>query len=250
MAFNIKYVIEAIDKFSPSIKKATDAASKAQKQAAQAAQSQKKAMMKPMEAVQQASIMAGSALALAFPIKKAMQFEDAMADVKKVVDFKDSIKGPEKLAADLKRLSRTIPINVEGLAAMAAAGGEFGLAEKDIIGFVEQSAKMAVAFDMVPEEAGQAMSKLSNVLNIPIDKIGEMGDIINYLGNNTNANARKITEATIRFAAMGKSAGFNNAQIAALTTTVIEFGREPEVAATALNSIVSILWITGSALSW
>ncbi len=66
---------------------------------------------------------------LVAPINSAMKFESAMADVRKVVDF-STADGFQKMGDSLKELSRTIPLSVEGLAQITAAGGQLGVKEK------------------------------------------------------------------------------------------------------------------------
>nr|WP_265035997.1 phage tail tape measure protein [Wolbachia endosymbiont (group A) of Anomoia purmunda] len=51
---------------------------------------------------------AGLALTLAAPIKVAIDFESAMADVKKVVDFDEKTNEANEFAEKLKKLSREI----------------------------------------------------------------------------------------------------------------------------------------------
>jgi TP901 family phage tail tape measure protein len=116
----------------------------------------------------------------------AMAFESAMADVRKVVDFATQ-DGPAELAATLERLSRTIPLTAEGLAEIAAAGGQLGLGADALPGYVETVAKAATAFDMLPDAAGTAFAKLADVYAIPIQQIGGLGDAVNHLSHNTAA---------------------------------------------------------------
>ncbi|GHT91927.1 hypothetical protein FACS1894122_05050 [Alphaproteobacteria bacterium] len=52
---------------------------------------------------------------LGAPIKAAVDFESAMADVAKVVDFPEP-DGLLKMGNSLKEMSRTIPLSAEGLA--------------------------------------------------------------------------------------------------------------------------------------
>ncbi len=63
---------------------------------------------------------AGLALTLAAPIKVAIDFESAMADVKKVVDFDEQKNEANEFAETLKKLSRTIPLSAAELAQIAA----------------------------------------------------------------------------------------------------------------------------------
>ena len=60
---------------------------------------------------------------LAAPIKAAIDFESAMADVRKVVNF-DTPDGLQKLGETLKIMSREIPLSSAGLAQIAASGGQ------------------------------------------------------------------------------------------------------------------------------
>jgi phage-related tail protein len=118
--------------------------------------------------------------AMAAPIKAAVDFESAMADVKKVVDFAEP-DGLVKLGNTIKQISRDIPISAEGLAQITTAGGQLGVKEKDLATFTDTVAKMSTAFDMLPDEAGQAMAQLSNVFQIPMQNMNILGDAINHL---------------------------------------------------------------------
>ncbi|GHU20761.1 hypothetical protein FACS189472_12660 [Alphaproteobacteria bacterium] len=72
------------------------------------------------------------------------------------------------------------------------------VASKDLIGLTESVAKMSTAFDMTTSEAGDAMAKLSNVFQIPITDLTQLGDVINHLSNNTVAKAKEIIPALNR----------------------------------------------------
>lgn len=84
---------------------------------------------------------------LSEPVQKAIQFESAMADVKKVIDF-DTPQQFKEMGNDILNLSKRIPMAAEGLAKIVAAGGQSGIAREDLISFAESAAKMGVAFDI------------------------------------------------------------------------------------------------------
>lgn len=175
---------------------------------------------------------------LAFrPIKLSMDFESAMADVKKVVDF-DTPDGFEKLSAEILRMSRYLPLSVEQLAQIAASGGQLGVAAKDIPAFVEQIAKMSTAFDMAADDAGDSMAKISNVYNIPIAKIGQLGDAINQLSNESPAKASDIVRTLGRVGGVAKQFGLTELQAASLSNALISLGKAPEVAGTSINGML------------
>ena len=157
-------------------------------------------------------------------IKPAVAFESAMADVKKVVDF-DSPEELREMQNEIKNLAKTIPLSLEGLAQIVAAGGQLGVAKKDLAGFAETAAKMSVAFGTTADEAGQAMAKLSNVLQMPIADMGRVGDVINHLSNNMAATAPEIVEVNLRAGAMGRSFGLAYNELSALAGTFVAMGK-------------------------
>lgn len=106
---------------------------------------------------------------------------------------------------DILALTRKIPMAAEELAAIAASGGQLGIARNDIIGFTETIAKMSVAFDMSADQAGESMAKLANVYKIPIEQIGKLGDAINHLSNNSPAKASDIVNALGRVGGVANS---------------------------------------------
>jgi TP901 family phage tail tape measure protein len=173
-------------------------------------------------------------------IGEAMDFESALADVRKVVDFPEP-DGLVKFAATIKDMSRRIPISAAGLAQIAAAGGQLGIAARDLPDFTDTVARMATAFDMLPEEAGDAMAKLANVYQIPIAEMGRLGDAINHLSDNTAAKARDIVPVLARVGGTAKQFGLSAVQVAALGDAFIALGKPPEVAATAINAMLTKL---------
>lgn len=170
----------------------------------------------------------------------AIKFESAMADVKKVVDFKTP-EGFKNLSKDILELTRTLPMTAEELAAITASGGQLGVAEQDLKEFTTTIAKMSVAFDMSAEQSGDSMAKLANVYKIPISKIGNLGDAINELSNSSPAKASDIVNTLGRIAGVSKDFGLTENAAAALANTFISLGKSPEVASTAINRMLTSL---------
>lgn len=65
------------------------------------------------------------------PLKAAMEMEDTMAEIRKVVDFK-APDGLQKMQHDLEEMSLRIPLSVKGLGEITAAAGQAGIAEEDL----------------------------------------------------------------------------------------------------------------------
>lgn len=179
------------------------------------------------------------------PVKQAMQMEDAMAEIKKVVDF-SSPDGLQKMQAALEKMSLSIPMTAEGLAKITAAAGQAGIAEPDLIRFTETAAKMGVAFDISAEEAGEMMAKWRSGMNLTQDQVESLADATNALSNNNAAMAKQVGEVLKRYGALGKVAGLTEKQTAAMAATIIGAGAEAEVAATGMNAFMRALTKGGS----
>lgn len=194
---------------------------------------------KALDGMAKAAALAGVALVgtIGLGINQAKKFETAMAEVNKTVDFASS-DGLSNLKKELIELSKTIPLTFEELAAVAASGGQLGIAEKDLRGFTETVSKMAIAFDMSADDAGDAMAKLANVFEIPISEIDKLGDAINTLSNNSPAKAAEIVDAMSRVGGLAKQFGLTEDATAALTSTFVALGKPAEIAASAVNSML------------
>jgi TP901 family phage tail tape measure protein len=172
-------------------------------------------------------------------VGKAIAFESAMADVRKVVDT-----SPERFAAltaDIRALGRELPLTAVELAQIAAAGGQLGIAADQLDDFTRLAAKMGISFDLGAQQAGEALAKLSNVFTIPILEVEHLGDAINALGNTTAARERDIVDVLTRIGGTAKQFGLTAEQAAALSATLLAMGRPAEVAATGINALLSKL---------
>ncbi len=175
---------------------------------------------------------------VAIPIKLAIDFETSMADVKKVLDFKNYGEF-KKLGNDLLSLSTKMPVTANGLAQIAASGGSLGVATKDILGFTKSVGIMSTAFDMDAKDAGESMGKMMNVYGLTITQVNALGDTINSLDNGMAAHARDIVNVTARVGGIAKVYGITSDTTAALSATFLSLGAAPEVAGTAINSLLT-----------
>ncbi|MCJ7454976.1 MAG: phage tail tape measure protein [Wolbachia endosymbiont of Homalodisca vitripennis] len=187
----------------------------------------------------------GLGLSLAAPIKVAIDFESAMADVKKVVRFAEDeaahSQGAAEFGQTLKELSHTIPLSAAELAQIAASGGQLGIAKKDLIGFTTTVSKMATAFDMSAEEAGDSIAKLANVYGIDVADMERVGNIINHLSDNSAAKAGDMVKALAIVGGTAKQFGLNIKETSSLVNAFISLGKQPAKAATAINALLSKL---------
>lgn len=170
----------------------------------------------------------------------AVDFESAMADVRKVVDFESKDQFRE-MGADIQRLASRLPMTAEGIAAIVAAGGQAGFARQELLLFAEDATKMGVAFDTTADQAGQMMAQWRTSFKMGQDQVRGLADQINYLGNTGPANAQKISDIVTRIGPLGEVAGVASGEIAALGATVAGMGIAPEIAATGIKNLMLAL---------
>lgn len=182
-----------------------------------------------------ATAVAGTIRGLADP---AIKFESAMADVKKVVNF-DTPEQFKEMGNDILKLTRTIPMAGEEIAAIVAAGGQSGVARENLLGYAKDAATMGVAFDMAAGDAGEAMATMANVLGKPITEMAQFGDVINHLSDNANSKARDIVNVITRVGSDTRMLGLSEKQSAALGSTFLSMGKAPELAAQAVKGMSS-----------
>ncbi|WP_286950561.1 MULTISPECIES: phage tail tape measure protein [Brevundimonas] len=170
----------------------------------------------------------------------AVNFEDAMLDVKKVVDF-ETPQQFAQMSDDILTLTTRIPIAAEGFASIVAAAGQAKIPRAELMGFAEDAGKMGVAFDSTAEEAGKMMATWRTAFALTQPQVRGLADQINYLGDNGNATALQISNVVTRVGPLGKVAGLAAAQVAALGSTMVGMGVGEEIAATGIKNTMLAL---------
>lgn len=232
-AFNLQVLINLVDRLSGPLQEPIRRLQDLENQANRVNQS-----MNTMQTG--ASLMAGG-LGIAAPLivsaREAINFEDKMAEVRKVFDELENPKAFAEMGADITRLSNVIPMVATDLAEIGsfAAASKLEPTREGILQMIEDSAKMGVAFDMTAEEAGSALAGMRNIFQLTETGVVELGDAVNYLGNNTSARARDMVNFLNRAGAVGKQAGLTAMQTAALGNAFLALKTPPEIAARAVS---------------
>ena len=183
-------------------------------------------------------------------VKSAMEFEDSMADVSKVVDgLRDSngnaTKEYEKMSNALQEMSLKIPMTANELAKITASAAQAGIAKKDLLAFTESAAKMGVAFDISAEQAGEWMANWRTSMGLTQKQVENLADQVNYLGNTSSELPAKIGQVVGDVGALGKTAGLSGGQVAALAAATT--GVDASTAGTGIKSLITTLTAGASA---
>ena len=169
----------------------------------------------------------------------AIEFESAMSDVKKVVNF-DSKGEFESFRHQVLDLSRHLPVAATGLAAIMAAAGQANIPKEELSQFTEMTAKVSTAWDTAAGETGDALAKMKTGLGLTLKETGLLADAINHLSNNSAASAPNILKFS-RGLASGKIAGFAAKDTLAFGAAMIGSGFEAEVAETSFRNMARAL---------
>ncbi len=169
--------------------------------------------------------------------KAAVDFESAMADVRKVVDF-DTPQQFAQMNEDVLKLSTNLPMAADDIAKIVAAGGQAGIVRQDLMQFAEDAVKMGVAFDVTAEQAGDMMAKWRSAFKLNQQDVVALADKINYLGNTTAASAPLISDVVTRIGPLGEIGGVASGEIAALGASMVATGVQSDVAATGIKNLI------------
>ena len=172
-------------------------------------------------------------------ISVGMDFESAMADVKKVTELSEG-HSLKDFKQDILDLSKKLPMTAEEIAKIVSEGGKLGLASKEALEFGKTATAMGVAFEMGADEAGEAIGGLMANLQTDVKGIKDLGDSINYLADKGSSDAKNIVDIS-RIGGMGNLVGLQRENMAALAATLDEVKIPAEVAGTTISSMLTKL---------
>jgi TP901 family phage tail tape measure protein len=183
-----------------------------------------------------APIVGGFGLAL----KAATDFEAALVDVQKVVEFPT----PESLVTfgeEIRKLAPQLNVSTGELLAIAEAAGKAGIAFDELLEFVALVAKASVALDLSFAKTGESLAKIKTSLGLTVPEVKLLADAINQLGDNTGAAEAEIIDIVQRMGPLAKQAGITREQLAAIGSAMISTGTDAATAATAIRNVVLAL---------
>lgn len=202
-------------------------------------------MGKANEMAKKGLMIAGAgAASLAVPVKIAIDYESAMADVAKVVDGLKDEAGKitpayTAMSNQIVEMTTRLPMAAKDIAAIVAAGAQSGIAKNELIGFAESAVKMGVAFDITADQAGQSMAEMRAAFRMSQPEVVALADKINLLGNSNVLNSPKILEVVQRIGTLGEVGGLASGSIAAMAASLKAV--EPDVAATGIKNMILAL---------
>lgn len=176
--------------------------------------------------------------AMAYGTKQAIDFEKAMADVKKKVTL-DQGESWLDVERAINKVSREMGMARTDTAALTAMAGQAGIAYKDLGAFMRLAAKAATGWDVAPKEASERLAKIKAQTQWTIPQLEEFADKVNALGDSSASAEKDIVEMFQRAAGAAKAASVPLDTSLAVTTALNSIGMQEEVAARFWNAFSS-----------
>lgn len=172
--------------------------------------------------------------------KFAIDFEDSFAGVKKTVDA--TPEQLSKIKQGIIDLSTTgidgrgaIPQTTTELNELAAAGGQLGISQENIIDFTEVMAQMGSATNLVGEEGAATLARFMNVMGTSQGEIRNIGSAIVDLGNNSATTESEIAEMALRIGKYGSSVRMSAADVLGYSAALSSLGIEAQMGGSAIG---------------
>lgn len=190
--------------------------------------------------------LAGAA-PVALAIKQYASLEDAMLGVaKQVGDARDGAGNLTRTYYELREqimaLSERIPMAAQEIAAIVEAGARMGIqGKRDLMAYAETAAIAATAFGLPVDQVGDDMAKIAQLYHVPITRIRELGDTINWLDDQSLATGGAIMDVMKRIGGTAAFLKMPYREAGALASTLLSLGSSAEVAGTASNAMMTNL---------
>ncbi len=189
---------------------------------------------------------------VAAAIKNYSSLEDAMKGVSKQVNgLRDDDGNRTAQFAEMQNAIKDaaenlpMPNGAVDYAALVEGGARMGVAnsndpwqkqKKDLLDFANTAAMASKAFELPADQLSESLGKIAGLYKIPIQDIGKLGDVINYLDDNAKSKGSDIIDVLQRVGGAADQLGYQNA--AALGSTFLSLGEQSETAGTAVKAMV------------
>lgn len=172
----------------------------------------------------------------AYAGKTAIQFDTAMANVRKTTNMSNA--EIEKLAQSAQNLSTKQPVTAETLLNIEALGAQLGVAHDKLESFADVTSGLDIATNMNFETAGKQMAQFANITQMSQDQFKNYGSTIVDLGNHLATTEADISNMALRLAGAGSAAKFSQADILGMSGAMSSLGIKAEAGGSAMTRII------------
>ena len=167
----------------------------------------------------------------------AVQYDTAMANVRKVTDMTESQL--EALGDSAIELSKTQPVTAEQILNIEALGAQLGVADSNLESFAKVVSGLDIATNLNSEQAATELAQFANITKMSETEYQNLGSTLVALGNNLATTEKDIMNMGMRLAAAGDIAGMSEAEILGLSGAMSSLGIRAEAGGSAMTTIIS-----------
>ena len=167
----------------------------------------------------------------------AVQYDTAMANVRKVTDMTEAELG--RLGDAALELSTTQPVTADQILNIEALGAQLGIADSRLQSFASTVAGLEISTNLGWEQAATQLAQFANITGMADTEYENFGSTIVHLGNNLATTEKDIMNMGMRLAAAGSIAGMTDAEILGLSGAMSSLGIRAEAGGSAMTTIIS-----------
>ena len=167
----------------------------------------------------------------------AVQFDTALADVRKTTDMTETELS--RLADSALDLSTTQPVSASQILNIEALGAQLGIADSKLESFAQTISGLDIATDLNAETAATQLAQFANITGMADTEYQNFGSTLVDLGNNLAATESQIMNMGLRLAAAGSIAGLTDAQILGLAGAMSSLGIRAEAGGSAMTTVMA-----------
>lgn len=160
-------------------------------------------------------------------ITPGIEFEKNFANVARTSQIAG--RGLDILRDQFLDLQTSMPITSQELARIGTLLAQMGVDAVNLDTVTSVVARFAATSGVSAEESATSLSRIGQLLEIPADQYENLASAILKTGVNAIATEEQILRGTTQIASLGKTAGFTNKDIIALSSAMSSLGLRPEL---------------------
>ena len=185
------------------------------------------------------SLVAGAALGGA--TKAAIEFESAMAGVKKTVE-ETPTTSYEKLEKTFRAMAQEVPATASEIAAVAEMAGQLGIEADSIENFTRVMIDLGNATNLTATDGAKAVAQFFNIMGHTSKEVNELvdnfGAAVTALGNNSATTEEDIVYMAKALAAASHTIGLTDQEVLGLATSLASLGLSAERGGSAMSTVM------------
>ncbi|CAM3933799.1 phage tail tape measure protein [Vibrio aquimaris] len=195
------------------------------------------ALDKAKDAGKTASIAAVAAVGASYVNASTREYQ--FAEVAKTLEEGTTSQEEQALKQVLERIAmNTANMSTSDAFALAAGGSAGGIKNADLAAYVEQTGKIAAAWDMDAFQAADITMAIRNSMSLDSAGLNRLADEINQASNSFGTTADRVVKTIAQDGATMTENGFTNQQTVAMATALNTLGAAPEQAGTIMKNLV------------